>query len=50
MALPPSAGRDAVSELRQEIAALRGELNLLRWMVGANFALTLAVFVKVFVH
>jgi hypothetical protein len=34
----------------QEFAKVRGDLNLLRWMVGANSALTLAVFVKLFIH
>ncbi|MBV8614948.1 MAG: hypothetical protein JOY66_14460 [Acetobacteraceae bacterium] len=27
-----------------------GRMGLLQWMIGANFALTLAVFVKLFVH
>jgi hypothetical protein len=34
----------------QEFAKIRGDINLLRWMVGANFALTLAVFVKLFIR
>jgi hypothetical protein len=36
--------------VRQELVGIRGDINLLRWMVGANFALTVAVFVKLFVH
>ena len=38
------------SEMHQEFAKVRGDINLLRWMTGANFALTLAVFVKLFIH
>lgn len=34
----------------QAFAKVQGDINLLRWMVGANFALTLAVFVKLFIH
>ncbi len=36
--------------VRQELVGIRGDINLLRWMVGANFALTGAVFVKLFIH
>ena len=38
------------SELNQSIIGLPGDINLLRWMVGFNMALTLAVFAKPFVH
>jgi hypothetical protein len=38
------------AKVDQEFASVRGDIHLLRWMVGANFALTLAVFVKLFVH
>ena len=38
------------AKVGQEFAAVRGDINLLRWMVGANFALTVAVFVKLFIH
>jgi hypothetical protein len=38
------------SKVDQEFAKVHGDINLLRWMVGANFALTLAVFVKLFIH
>ena len=34
----------------QEFAKVHGDINLLRWMAGANFAITLAVFVKFFIH
>ncbi len=35
--------------MRTTIAELRRDLRLLKWMVGANLALTFAVFIKVFV-
>jgi hypothetical protein len=38
------------AKVDQEFASVRGDIHLLRWMVGANFPLTLAVFVKLFVH
>ena len=38
------------AKVDQQFAVVRGDINLLRWMAGANFALTLAVFVKLFIH
>ena len=42
------------AELRAEIAAatapLKADIRLLRWMVGVNSALSLAILVKLFVH
>jgi len=38
------------SRVQQLLTSIRGDINLLRWMVGANFALTVAVFVKLFIH
>ena len=38
------------AKVDQEFAKVHGDINLLRWMAGANFALTLAVFVKLFIH
>jgi chitinase len=38
------------TKVDQQFAVVRGDINLLRWMAGANFALTLAVFVKLFIH
>jgi hypothetical protein len=37
-------------DMNQEFAKVHGDINLLRWMAGANFAITLAVFVKLFIH
>jgi hypothetical protein len=36
--------------VRVELAKDRGDINPLHWMVGANFALMPAVFVKLFTH
>jgi hypothetical protein len=36
--------------VRQELVGIRGDMNLLRSMAGANFALTVAVFVKLFIQ
>jgi hypothetical protein len=33
----------------QEFAKLRRDIRLLTWMAGANLALTVVVFIKVFV-
>lgn len=41
---------NAFARVDQEFTRVHGEINLLRWMAGANFALTLAVFVKLFLH
>jgi hypothetical protein len=38
------------AKVDREFATIRGDINLLRWMAGANFALTFAVFVKLFIH
>ena len=32
------------------LAKIEADLLVLKWMVGANFAVTLAVFIKLFVH
>lgn len=37
-------------EMNHGFAGQRGDINLLRWMAGVNFALTVAVFIKLFVH
>lgn len=34
------------SETKAEFAAVRGELNLLKWMVGFNLAATVAILFK----
>ena len=38
------------SSIRGDIAEVRSDIKLLRWMSGANFALTFAVFVRLFIH
>ena len=38
------------SKVYEQFASVRGEINLLRWMMRVNLALTLAVFVRLFVH
>ena len=35
---------------KAEFASVRGELNLLRWMLASLFALVLAVALKIFLH
>ena len=35
-----------LGDLKREVVAQRGELNLLKWMVGTNMALTVAVLAK----
>ena len=32
------------------LAKIEADLLVLKWMIGANFALTLAVFIKLFIH
>lgn len=36
-------------EMNQGFASLRADINILKWMGGANLALTFAVFIKLFV-
>jgi hypothetical protein len=36
------------SRIEGELIAIRGEQNLLKWMVGFNLAMTLAILWKVF--
>lgn len=40
---------DRIGQLRTSMADLQGEMNLLRWMVGFNIALTLAIAGKIFI-
>lgn len=40
--------RDGFGKVDQEFATVRGDINLLRWMIGANFALTLAILASIF--
>lgn len=37
-----------IEMLRGEIAGIRGEVNLLKWMVGGSIALNLAIIIKLF--
>jgi hypothetical protein len=49
----PDKADKAAEELAaydSEFARIRSDLVLLRWMVGTNIAMTLAVFVKQFIH
>jgi hypothetical protein len=39
---------DLKTELKTELAAVRGELSLLKWMVGFNLAMTAALLVRLF--
>ena len=38
----------AVAEIKTEIATLRGDVNLVKWMLGAVLAIALANFAKQF--
>lgn len=43
------AGYDGqLSGIRTELTSMRGELTLLKWMVGFNVALSVAVIVRLF--
>lgn len=42
------ATRADTAELRTEFAVLRGELNTLKWMVGFNLAISVALLWEVF--
>jgi len=37
-----------ISEVKQEIMEVKGELKLLKWMMGATFASVLAILLKTF--
>jgi hypothetical protein len=39
-----------IAGVRQVLTKIEGEVNLLRWMMGANFAVTVAILIKLFVH
>jgi len=41
---------EGFARVDQEFVAVRGDIKLLRWMAGVNLAMTLAVFVKLFIH
>ena len=41
---------DRFARIDTRLERFDGRMNLLQWMIGANFALTLAVFIKLFVH
>ena len=41
---------DRFARINMRLERFEGRMNLLQRMVGANFALTLAVFIKPFVH
>ena len=48
----PQSAREAAEELATydaAIAGIRSDLNLLKWMIGFNLALTLAILWRVFV-
>jgi hypothetical protein len=50
---PEEKARAAAEELAgydSELADIKSDLRLLKWMVGTNFAATLAVLFKLFVH
>jgi hypothetical protein len=42
--------RGDIGGLKVEFTGLRGEVRILRWMVGFNTALMVAMLVKLFVH
>ena len=42
--------RGDIGSLKVEFTGLRGEVRTLRWMVGCNTALMVAVLLKLFVH
>jgi hypothetical protein len=42
------AAAQAIAEYNRDISEIRGNLALLRWMVGFNLAFTLAIVWKVF--
>ena len=41
---------DRFARIDTRLERFDGRMNPLQWMIGANFALTLAVFIKLFVH
>ncbi|MBV9116667.1 MAG: hypothetical protein JOY63_04795 [Acetobacteraceae bacterium] len=41
---------DRFARIDTRLERFDGRMNLLQWMIGANFALTLAVLIKLFVH
>lgn len=38
-----------LASLRMEFASVRGELSLLKWMIGFNLAMTVALVVRLFI-
>jgi hypothetical protein len=51
-ATPEGAAKasEELASYESDLHGIRADINLLRWMVGVNTALTLAVFVKLFIH
>ena len=41
---------EEVAGYEHELADIKGDLRLLKWMVGTNFAVSLAILFKLFVH
>jgi hypothetical protein len=41
---------EVVANYDREFGEIKSDLRLLKWMVGTNFAATLAVFAKLFIH
>ena len=41
---------DLQRKLEGDITGLRGEVNLLKWMVGLSIAMNLTILIKLFVH
>jgi hypothetical protein len=39
---------DLKTEIKTELAGVRGELSLVKWMVGFNLAMTAALLVRLF--
>ena len=40
---------DLKTEMKTEFASVRGELSLVKWMLGINLAMTVALFVRLFI-
>jgi hypothetical protein len=50
---PEPEAREAAEEVAGfggRLAGLDTDMRLLKWMAGANFALSVAIFIKLFVH